>query len=69
MISMTVKMGMNKQKNLNKYYVTRSLARIRNNPEEFKWRLINLIPWEKLVEFEDVNDCVIFYSEQVRSSV
>ena len=65
MISMTVKMGMNKQKNLNKYYVTRSLARIRNNPEEFKWRLINLIPWEKLVEFEDVNDCVIFYSEQV----
>ena len=65
MISMTVKMGMNKQKNQNKYYVTRSLARIRNNPEEFKWRLINEIPWEKLVEFEDVNDCVIFYSEHV----
>ena len=65
MISVTVNLGMHKQKNQNEYYTARSLARIRNNPDEFNLRLRNEIPWVDLAKFEDVNDCVIFYSEQV----
>ena len=62
-ITMTINIGMYKKKQ-QEFYYARQLTKIRNNPEEFKRRL-GMIEWEQLANMENVNDCVIFYSEKV----
>ena len=66
-ITITINIGMHKQKQ-QEYYHTRQLTKIINNQEEFKRRL-SKIDWEKLVDMDHVNDCVIFYSEKVHEVI
>ena len=62
-ITISINIGMQKQKQ-QEFQYARQLANIRNNQGDFRKRL-SMIDWGQLAHMEDVNDCVLFYSEKI----
>ena len=54
-----------KDKKEKKTVVTRDLRKIRQNPSQYQLKL-SQISWERLANFEDIDDCVDFWTREVK---